>query len=348
MGKKSITFVITNYNKKKYVSKCIDSILIQIDSEDLIIIVDDCSTDGSELVINKYLNHNNILFIKNKENKGVSYSRNLGINHSKTDLITFVDSDDTVSFGYVRDIKSRFINNIKCLCYGFNYIDAISNLNYKKNPNINNDITNNIEKIIFLENFGLFASSCNKVYSLEYIKKNKIKFNVNSKIMEDYEFNIRYFENIDDFIIVNNSFYNYYYFGDVSASSKYKPNLLNRYYELRDLRRDFYDKYKYSDVATKYNIEFLKICINNLYKSNGILNRAERIRYLKEIIELEEFKIWKNLPCKNILDKLLKVAFFINNVIIIDFNMNILHFVKNNSTFAHDYFKKKNKKIMKG
>lgn len=348
MSRNSITFVVTNYNKEKYVCRCIDSILNQIDRDDYIVIIDDCSSDDSEKLIRCYLKYDNIKFIKNKKNSGVSYSRNIGIDIAKTKLITFIDSDDTIADNYIKSIRKDFVNDIQCLCYGFNFIDDISKLHNQSSVISTNKSASNIDKIILLENAGLFASTCNKIYSLDYIKKNKIYFNINSKIMEDYEFNLKYFKNIEKFSILDKCFYNYYYFGDISASSKYKKDLMKRYYELRELRSDFYGKYNSSDVAIKYNIDFLKICINNLYKSNGQLTYTERIATLKEIILLNEFKIWKKSTSKGVLDKLLKLAFFTNNVRIMDFNMNVLHFIKNNSTIAHNYFKKKNKNNKKG
>ena len=67
MSRNSITFVITNYNKEKYVCRCIDSILNQIDKDDYIVIIDDCSSDDSEKLIRCYLKYDNIKFIKNKK-----------------------------------------------------------------------------------------------------------------------------------------------------------------------------------------------------------------------------------------------------------------------------------------
>ncbi len=343
MDNNSITFVVTNYNKSKYVEKCINSILNQTDVNDCIIIIDDCSTDNSKEIIEKYNKYQNINFIENSINYGVSYSRNLGINNANTKFITFIDSDDTISDGYIKDIKNNFINAVQCVCYGFNFVDSISE-NQNEQCIYLDDALSNIDKIIKLEDSGLFASACNKIYLLDYIRKNKICFNVNSKIMEDYEFNLKYFENIKKIKVSNKCFYNYYYYGDISASSKYKADLLNRYYELRDLRKQFYQKYDLNDFATKYNIDFLKICINNLYKDDSKLNSISRKKMLKEIILLDDYKIWKHRKCNGILDKILKVAFFTNNVEIIDFNMKTLHYIKNNSAIAHNYFKKKNKK----
>jgi glycosyltransferase involved in cell wall biosynthesis len=57
-----------------------------------IIVVDDASTDQTQKILETY--GSDISFFKNSENKGVSFSRNLGVKKSSGDWIFFLDSDD--------------------------------------------------------------------------------------------------------------------------------------------------------------------------------------------------------------------------------------------------------------
>lgn len=91
-----LSIIIPNFNKGKYISCTIESILNQSLIPNEIIIIDDCSTDNSREVIEKYKNNNpdllNVIFLK--ENHGVQYCKNLGIKMAKSKYICFVDSDD--------------------------------------------------------------------------------------------------------------------------------------------------------------------------------------------------------------------------------------------------------------
>lgn len=93
--KKTLTIVIPNYNKAKYISRTLDSILRQTHLPNEIIVVDDCSTDNSVEVINKYINkYSFIKLIKLTNNMGVQYARNEGIKKARSKFICCIDSDD--------------------------------------------------------------------------------------------------------------------------------------------------------------------------------------------------------------------------------------------------------------
>ena len=73
----TIGVIIPNYNSGLYIKKCLDSLLEQEYKVSEIIIVDDCSTDESIEIINKYVKCNdNVFLFQNEKNMGVSYSRN--------------------------------------------------------------------------------------------------------------------------------------------------------------------------------------------------------------------------------------------------------------------------------
>lgn len=54
-----ISVVVTNYNYSQYIIKCLDSILIQTHKPKELVIVDDCSTDGSFDLLKRYIQQHN-------------------------------------------------------------------------------------------------------------------------------------------------------------------------------------------------------------------------------------------------------------------------------------------------
>lgn len=89
-----VSIIITVYNKSIHLENCILSILNQTYDNIEIIIIDDCSTDDSRNIINKFKDCNKITIIYNEHNMGCYASRNIGIKHSNGDIIAFQDADD--------------------------------------------------------------------------------------------------------------------------------------------------------------------------------------------------------------------------------------------------------------
>lgn len=91
----SLAVIIPNYNKEKYITKCIESVFAQTLQPTEVIVVDDCSTDSSIIILEELKAHFDTLkIIPLKKNQGVSNARNVGVSISTSDYITFLDSDD--------------------------------------------------------------------------------------------------------------------------------------------------------------------------------------------------------------------------------------------------------------
>ena len=90
-----ISFIISVFNKEKY----LDSLIISMQMQDLkeieIVFVDDFSSDKSVEIINHFKKRDKrIILINNKKNMGALYSRAIGANIAKGDYFIFFDSDD--------------------------------------------------------------------------------------------------------------------------------------------------------------------------------------------------------------------------------------------------------------
>ena len=107
-----ISIIVSNFNSEKYLDQCVKSLLDQRGiGEYEIIIIDDCSTDGSWEYIDQ-LSSNKLVKIRNETNIGASASRNKGLTIAKGDFICFTDSDDFVTTIYLKTLLS-LINSHK-------------------------------------------------------------------------------------------------------------------------------------------------------------------------------------------------------------------------------------------
>lgn len=93
MSLPDFSIIIPTYNREKTIVRAIDSCLKQTHSSVEIIVVDDCSSDKTVELVEKYTD-NRVRIIKNKINSERCISRNNGFNASAGTYICFLDSDD--------------------------------------------------------------------------------------------------------------------------------------------------------------------------------------------------------------------------------------------------------------
>ncbi|GEO64384.1 glycosyltransferase family 2 protein [Companilactobacillus nantensis] len=98
---KLISVIVPCYNSEKYIDRCINSLIHQSYKNFELIIIDDGSTDNSLGKIRHWSLFDNRINVITQKNLGRSTARNKGIENSRGDYITFVDSDDFVTSDYL-------------------------------------------------------------------------------------------------------------------------------------------------------------------------------------------------------------------------------------------------------
>lgn len=102
-----VTIIVPVYNAKKYISKCLDSIINQTYSDLEIIVIDDGSKDGTTELVKGYVNRDKRISLIVKENEGVGIARNTGIESAKGEYITFVDADDWIDEDFIETLVAK-------------------------------------------------------------------------------------------------------------------------------------------------------------------------------------------------------------------------------------------------
>lgn len=97
----TISVIITNYNYGKYINQAIESVLRQTYENIELIIINDGSTDDSDVVIKRYTKENPDIIYVNQKNHGVVYTRNKGMERATGDYICCLDADDYFNHDYI-------------------------------------------------------------------------------------------------------------------------------------------------------------------------------------------------------------------------------------------------------
>ena len=112
----SISIIVPVYKVEKYLRKCVDSILCQSFSDFELILVDDGSPDNCPAICDEYANIDERIIVIHQENRGLSASRNAGLQIAKGKYICFVDSDDILHPQYCAILIKGIQKNDCLLC----------------------------------------------------------------------------------------------------------------------------------------------------------------------------------------------------------------------------------------
>ena len=219
-----ISIIIPIYNSSSTLIRTIESLNIPYGRSDVeVILVDDGSTDNSyDLYKIYYSTNNNIKYLK-KTNGGPSSARNHGIANSSGNFITFLDSDDTVSNDFLRDYFECTLKNYDLVVMGYKLVnDKTNKTKHEFYPNIDNKVTYTTEELFnILKTRRLEKQIWNKLYKRSILDREKILFNENIKIGEDFSFNLSYISHVNSTFFLQKANYNHHTIEN-SLSRSYK------------------------------------------------------------------------------------------------------------------------------
>ena len=93
-----IDVIVPIYKVEAYLEKCVESLLHQTFDDYVITLVDDGSPDSCPAICDRYCAaYPEKIRVIHKENGGLSEARNVGVQHSESKFVVFIDSDDYVS-----------------------------------------------------------------------------------------------------------------------------------------------------------------------------------------------------------------------------------------------------------
>lgn len=106
-----VSIIVANYNYKNYLDEAVSSVLSQTVQPDEFIIIDDCSTDGSHQILEKYKDIASVVI--NEKNLGIVNNFNKAVSIAQGDYIAFLGADNRMRCDYVELCKAALDKNPK-------------------------------------------------------------------------------------------------------------------------------------------------------------------------------------------------------------------------------------------
>jgi glycosyltransferase involved in cell wall biosynthesis len=125
-----VTVIIPTYNRRELIGECLDSVLGQTYSNIEIIVVDDCSTDGTVEWLRSEGKYKSVIIHQLEKNGGAATARNAAIAMAKGELIAFSDSDDLLLPDHVEKAVKTFEKypDLGLFCCDSTMIDGEGNI----------------------------------------------------------------------------------------------------------------------------------------------------------------------------------------------------------------------------
>lgn len=214
-----LSIVVPVYNTKPYLGVCLQSIISQTYQDIEILIIDDGSTDGSDVVCKESADKDNRIIYIRQENKGLIGARRTGVEHASGELLMFVDSDDWIDEGMA-----------EFLVHQMQDADMVtSGVHYENRPGMVTEYTDQYEagnyckadKEFLLKTMLYDVKSdtlqrltpwiWNKLYRTEIARQIYAELNTDNAFAEDGVFLYNYLINSGAVKICHQCFYHYRY-----------------------------------------------------------------------------------------------------------------------------------------
>lgn len=270
----AITVAIPVYNVEKYLKRCLDSIVHQIEKYNgliEILLVDDGSTDDSLEICKSYSEKWSFIRVIHQANHGLAFVRNICIDNANGKYLSFIDSDDFV-LDRLYDYAIKLSNNIDFDILCFKHIDVYGEesinlppIDIEKNKfRVFN--SNDALNVLFFDNY-IDVITCNKI-----IKKSMfegIRYPV-GKLYEDMYTTYKYISKANYIVSIDIPFYVYCHrIGSIGQSSFNEKSM--DLFEAAKLTYEYIcDNCQYHDDADVGFLYWTVVVINMMIKANYI------------------------------------------------------------------------------
>ena len=292
-----LTVVIPVYNVEKYLKRCVESVLVQEWHNYDILLVDDGSTDSSPQICDLYAEKYEMIRVIHKENKGLSDTRNRGIEEASGEYVYFPDSDDWLepnTFSELSDVIEELTYDI--ISFNREFVTSEEEKLVSAKPRIQK-LSGKQALLEMLKQGDVTGFANDKIYRKNLFLDNDIEFPV-GKYYEDLGTNYKLFLKSTKVYVTNQKYYHYLIANPDSITQSWNEQ------KLKDMF-GFYKEIYYSSLVREkieefeieslqaYYINGLVHILSSLYKSNLSEQYADIEEDLKQEISKNSLSVTK-------------------------------------------------------
>ena len=289
-----ISFIIPVYNSEQYLISCVESIVNHLSLEYEVMLIDDGSTDLSTEICDRLSIQDSRIRVFHLRNGGVSKARNFGLEKAKGDYIRFIDSDDCMSGEWTQALISDGLE-ADWLTMNAEVVDA--------SEHIVRNIDVGTNRICTVQEMLLTLNEQNKPVNLHYlwnhlykrqiIEDNKIRFNEDVSLGEDFLFNCEYLRHCGKIEYRSVNCYKYYKRNFDSLTTKFHKDELERRRIMDNALVALYKEYGlYEQKKTELGICIGGITIGALESvctKNCNLKLRDKLKYISDFYNSEYY-----------------------------------------------------------
>lgn len=266
-----ITVIVPVYNVEKYIKECVDSLIHQTYRNIEIILVDDGSNDNSSKICDDYAAIDSRIKVIHKENAGLGFARNSGLEIATGKYVTFIDSDDMAERDLVERLMKEVAEKKADTCIGgFKRITEDGKVVFQESYAGEVFSGDDVYNKLFARMLGsapdahdaIRMSVWNVLYSMDIIRKHNIRFpSERVFISEDIVWDSDYYRYAQAVSVIESTAYRYR-ITPGSLTRKYKPQMIDRicvlYNEME--KRVSADREKITRLQRQFFVN-LRVCI---------------------------------------------------------------------------------------
>ena len=284
-----VSVIIPAYNVEQYLPRCLGSVLSQTYNDFEVIVVDDGSSDKTSEICDEFAALDERINVVHKQNKGVSIARNVGIEIAQGKWCCFIDSDDWIEAKYLENFNIEQNEDCQLIMQSFiidNEIDSSSRKVVLPDTTFcdPSSVVNFLEKYPNVHNGFIW----HRLFRLDIIKKNKIKFPLGISFAEDGWFFFDYMRHASK-IQCSSSIGNHYIIRKGSLTSKYHAYPFAVYKSLLEQYIASLLAFNISDKLVFTHLQMVKRYACRLASSWCIENALLRVDEYDEFIDELKF-----------------------------------------------------------
>lgn len=308
-----VSVIVPIYNIEQYIDRCVKSIINQSYTNLEIILVDDGSTDGSSAICDSYTDKR--IKVIHKENGGLGFARNAGLDIATGRYVAFVDGDDEITNDHIEKMYKLIVSTQAdtCLC---GHIRVFANTKVINRNHLAGSVFEgqDVLKKVLSRMTGSYPgksdeiemSVWSKLFSNEIIQSKNIRFHSEREfISEDLIFDFDYFPNATRVAISDDVGY-LYHDNQGSLTTKYNPN---RYELHKVLTNEEIRRAKALDIINDSEVRIIntfmsliryciKLEVKYLNENSILRNRVAYICNDKMVKEALKTLEYKDIPWK--------------------------------------------------